>query len=250
MIPYVKVPPLVLGPITIQPFGALVITGCIVGYFIAQWYAGQSGLKFNDFKYLVCWVLAVGFILSHWVDMFLYYPEKSLLRPLSILSVGSSMSSYGGFIGGTLAAIIYLKRKNLPMLPYIDALVMGLTAGWFFGRLGCSIVHDHPGLPSDFFLSVQYPDMPRHDLGLYEWLFTILLLIILFSIRPWRFSAGTLTGIVCLLYAPVRFMLDFLRIGDRLYLGFTPSQYFSVLFFGIGFWLIYRSMHLWGKRLS
>ncbi|MBI4698214.1 MAG: prolipoprotein diacylglyceryl transferase [Nitrospirae bacterium] len=250
MIPYLEVPPLSLGPITIQPFGALVITGCFVGYFVSRWYAGQLGLMRNDFTYLVSLVLAAGFILSHLVDMALYYPEELLLHPLSLLSVGSSMSSYGGFIGAAAGAIIYLKRKGRPVLPYSDALVMGLAAGWFFGRMGCSITHDHPGLPSDFFLAVQYPDMPRHDLGLYEWLFTIFLLIFLFSIRAWRLPPGSLTGILCVLYAPVRFMLDFLRVGDRLYLGFTPGQYFSVLFFGIGLWLLTKSVTLRGEKRS
>lgn len=239
MIPYVEIPPLfMIGSFAVQPFGVLVLTGCIVGFFVAYWYAGKLGLYRNEFRHIAPWVLVSGFVFSHLIDMALYFPEELLSRPLSSVSIGTSMSSYGGFFGGGLAAIIYLRKKNLPVLQYVDALVMGLTAGWFFGRLGCSIAHDHPGRPSEFFLAVRFPDVPRHDLGLYEWLFTILLLIIALTIRPWKFRPGTLTGMLCVLYGPVRFMLDFLRVGDRLYFGFTPGQYFSVLLLGIGFWLL------------
>ena len=45
-----------------------------------------------------------------------------------------------------------------------------------FGRIGCFMAHDHPGLESDFFLAVQgvcrnhWTDINYacHDLGLYE----------------------------------------------------------------------------------
>ena len=34
-----------------------------------------------------------------------------------------------------------------------------------FGRMGCSIAHDHPGLESDLWFAVQYPHGGRFDLG-------------------------------------------------------------------------------------
>jgi phosphatidylglycerol:prolipoprotein diacylglycerol transferase len=51
-------------------------------------------------------------------------------------------------------------------------------------------------------------------------------------------------GLTCVLYAPVRFLLDFLRVGDRLYFGFTPGQYFSIALLAVGVVLlvqVYRS---------
>ena len=179
-----------------------------------------------------------GFLSAHVTSMVLYYPGELIDRPLTILTIGSSMSSYGGFFGGAGAAVFYLRKRGLPMLPYSDTLVMGLLSGWFFGRLGCSIVHDHPGIPSEFFLAVRFPGGLRHDLGLYEWLFTIVLLVIAVSVRPWKLRPGMLTGILCVLYAPVRFMLDFLRAEDMLYAGLTPGQYFSVLLFCFGLVLV------------
>ena len=114
--------------------------------------------------------------------------------------------------------------------------------GWFFGRLGCTIVHDHPGLPSDFILAVEYPSGARHDLGFYEWLFTIALIVLLFVIRRRGYPAGVLTGITCVAYAPVRFMLDFLRVGDERFYGLTPGQYFALVLMVVGGWVLVRAV--------
>lgn len=228
MIPYIEIPALQLwGSITVQPFGVLVAMGCIAGAMVARWHAISRGLDTKKFPGLLAWTLVAGFLVSHIVVLLFYYPER-LRFSVELLNVGKGMSSFGGFFGGALGAVIFLRYHRLPVLAYGDALLLGLTVGWLFGRLGCSIAHDHPGLPSDFILAVDYPSGPRHDLGFYEWLFTIGLNIFIFMIRGRGLRAGVLTGLICVLYAPVRFMLDFLRVGDKLYYGLTPGQYFAV----------------------
>ena len=44
-------------------------------------------------------------------------------------------------------------------------------------------------------------------------------------------------GLVILLYAPMRFFLDTLRIADPRYFGMTPGQYFSIVFSFLGLFL-------------
>lgn len=244
MIPYIEIPSLhIWGPFEIEPFGFLVVTGCIVGFLVARWHVGTLGLDQGEVRSLVLiWVLVPAFVLSHLISMVLYFPEALVRQPLSLIYIGRSMSSFGGFFGGALGAVIYLRRKKLPAWEYCDSLVLGLVVGWLFGRLGCTIVHDHPGLPSDFLLAVQFPIGPRHDLGLYEWLFTIFLNFLVFFIRRRRLPPGSIIGIISVLYAPIRFMLDFLRVGDKLYLGLTPGQYFSVLLMVVGIWALTRAI--------
>lgn len=229
MIPYIEIPTMQLwGSITVQPFGVLVAMGCIAGAITARWHAISCGLDTRRFSSLLAWTLIAGFLFSHIVVLLFYYPER-LSFSVDLLNIGKGMSSFGGFFGGALGAVIFLRYHRLPVLAYGDALLLGLTVGWFFGRLGCSIAHDHPGLPSDFILAVDYPTGSRHDLGFYEWLFTIGLNVLIFAIRPNELRPGVLTGLICVLYAPVRFMLDFLRVGDKLYYGLTPGQYFAVV---------------------
>lgn len=43
-----------------------------------------------------------------------------------------------------------------------------------------------------------------------------------------RWPVGTYIATTCLLYAPVRFSMDFLRTADVTYFGLTPGQYASI----------------------
>ncbi len=237
MIPYIEVEPIAIGEMVhLQPFGLLVFTGCLVGVMLGWWHAGQIGLDRTEFRRLAIWMLCIGFLTSRWASMLFYRPTDISLNPLEWLDVGASMSSYGGFYGALVCFLIYAKIKQLPPLAYADTFIIALTAGWFFGRLGCSLTHDHPGLPSQFMLAVQFPDGPRHDLGLYEWLYTIGLNVWIWSVRHRPWPAGALTGWVCVAYAPARFLLDFLRVEDPTYLGLTLAQYASIglLILGLG----------------
>ena len=118
-------------------------------------------------------------------------------------------------------------------------MALGLSVGWIFGRTGCFTAHDHPGRHTSFFLSVRYPDGPRHDLGLDELLFTIAMTAILFAYARKPRPPGHLIGLACLMYAPVRFGLDFLRATDvarpdMRYAGLTPAQWACLATFVLG----------------
>lgn len=230
MLPYIEIPPLKIGTwLSLQPFGILVVAGCIIGWLVTLREARLRGLDTDVVEGVAFWSLLIGFPMASVFDVLFYHPQLLRAEPLALLKFWKYMSSYGGFIGGALGALGYLAIRRKPILPYLDCLAVGLTVGWLFGRLGCSIVHDHPGVHTDFILGVRFPDGVRHDLGLYEWLYTILMLVILYAIPRWRLPPGATLTLVCLLYAPVRFLLDFLRAGDQLYWGLTPGQYASAL---------------------
>jgi phosphatidylglycerol:prolipoprotein diacylglycerol transferase len=161
MIPYIEVSPIHLaGLITVQPFGLLVVAGCVVGYAVGRCHAGTVGLDQQAFSRLTLWVLVPAFLVAHWVSLLFYYPEALWRDPLSLLRINASLSSYGGLFGATLGVVSYWRfsgRKTRgAMWSYVDAVAVGWTVGWFFGRLGCTLAHDHPGLPSHFCLACSF----------------------------------------------------------------------------------------------
>jgi phosphatidylglycerol:prolipoprotein diacylglycerol transferase len=238
VLPYVELPALAVGPWHIEPFGLLVIIGCVVGYGVAVRYAADHGLERLEVRRLALWVLVPAFVVSEWLALLFYYPGTLAREPLRYLVIGQNMFSYGGFLGAGLGAAAYWRGRRQSFRPYADALVAGLTVGWFFGRLGCALVHDHPGLPSDFVLAVRFPDGSRHDLGLYEWILTALLVGMVLGLWRRALPAGTLAGLVGLGYAPIRFLLDFLRSDEARYAGLTPAQYLSVALAAASIWLL------------
>ena len=107
---------------------------------------------------------------------------------------------------------------------YLDAVAFAFPFGWIFGRLGCFVAFDHPGLPTDFFLGMENREGEViHNLGLEEAIFTVALSAVfaLLARRP-RF-AGFYLGLLPLVYAPYRFASDFLRGARRPLPGADPG---------------------------
>jgi phosphatidylglycerol---prolipoprotein diacylglyceryl transferase len=218
--------------IPIHLFGVLVAIGVILGDRIVAIEGAKRGLDVRDTRYLNVWIVVWGFVVAHLVSVIFYFPERIKENPLVLLNIWAGLSSFGGFLGALLA-FLYLTRKNgVPRLIYADALALGLSVGWIFGRTGCFTAHDHPGRHTSFFLSVTYPGPggPRHDLGLDELLFTIVMTLVLFRYARKPRPPGHVIGLAALMYAPVRFGLDFLRatdvaLPDQRYAGLTPAQW-------------------------
>lgn len=233
--------------IGIQPFGLLVATGVLLGARMAEKRAARVGLRADVVSDCIFHVVGIGFVLSHVFDVVFYYPEKVLENPLELLMVWKSLSSFGGFFGSAIGGLIWSWRRGYPLLPVYEQVAFGLPLGWMFGRMGCFVVHDHPGKITDFFLAVndyQYPGLPvgpRHDLGLYEifwtWLVIPLFLWLDKKPRPYGFFIGT----IALLYAPYRFALDFLREADKTYFGLTPGHFASLASLVIGAFMLWRA---------
>ncbi|MCK5797602.1 MAG: prolipoprotein diacylglyceryl transferase, partial [Deltaproteobacteria bacterium] len=247
MIPSIHIPTIkIFGLVPIQPFGVLVGIALVVGYFLSRRRARLTGLDPELVADSIVWVSVSGFIVAHLVSVIFYFPERVAEKPWVLLAIWSGLSSFGGFIGGVLGAILFYRKKKLSILEHVDGMIFGMIPGWVFGRMGCSVVHDHPGKVTDFFLAVHCSTAPcsgsprwivgetRHDLGLYEMLFTIFLMIVLYSLKNVRPFRGFHPALMLMLYAPVRFLFDYLRIDDKLYMGLTPGQYLAFAIFATG----------------
>lgn len=244
MIPYFEQPVLSVGPLEITLFSALVVLGAVVGVMVARRHARRHGLDPTAVERLAVWALVGGFIVAHLVDRLAYFPADTFRDPLSLLRVWEGLSAFGGFLGAVAAVALFLRRRKVRphTWRYVDALAYAFPFGWIVGRLGCFVAYDHPGTPTSLFVGQTYRDgVVRHNLGLEEALFTLLIaaLFLVLGRRPRR--AGLYTGLLALLYAPGRFLLDFLRIGEQLYLGLTPGQWGSILLVPVGVGVLVRS---------
>jgi phosphatidylglycerol:prolipoprotein diacylglycerol transferase len=227
-------PSLSLGPLTLQSFGLLSAGGVLAGMQLAARAARQDGLDPKvvlDFSVVA---VAGGILGGHFVHLVFYHPEE-LADPWRILKVWEGLSSMGGLAGAILTATVWFRRRGLAFSPFADAWALGLAPGWGIARLGCFSVHDHPGLRSDFWLAVDFPGGPRHDLGLYEAILLFALAALLYTLRGRGLLKGRLLPLLAILYGAGRFLLDFLRArpGDLVYadgrqLGLTFAQWFAL----------------------
>jgi phosphatidylglycerol---prolipoprotein diacylglyceryl transferase len=192
-------------------------------------------------------VLIFGFIGAHLVDRFIYFPQDTFKNPISILKVWEGISSFGGIAGAAVGAAYFMKKEGLGPLKwrYLDCIAHGFVVGWIFGRLGCFSAFDHPGDATNFFLGEVYRDnIQRHNLGLYEALYFVPLAALFWVLGRKRRAPGFYVALVCILYPPVRFLFDFLRIIDVRYLGLTPAQWGSVAFVAFGLLMVKYTQRL------
>ena len=245
MIPYFEQPKLHLGPLTIHAFGVLVALGILLAFRLIRRRAPQIGLDPVLAERLAMRMVIVGFISAHVVDRLAYFPRDVLARPWSLLFIWESISSFGGFLGAVLVAVWFMHKQPDRSLGwrYLDLIAWAFPAAWLLGRSGCAVAYDHPGYATTFFLAQRFSDhVVRHNLGLYEALCTIPLVFAFHRLgRGKPRPPGFFVGLLPLVYAPLRFVLDTLRWDDARYFGFTPGQYGSVLLAAAGFAVLYRA---------
>lgn len=246
MIPYFPQPELRVGPLVFHAFGALVGIGVILGIRVVRARAALAGVSQKSLGGLILCALVPGFWASFFLELVFYKPHVIRAEGLrSIVDFSHGMSSFGGIVGAAVGVFAWAAFHRRRWLVEADLLVQGFVVGWIFGRLGCTFAHDHQGALSDFFLATGYPGGARHNLGLYEFLYTLILLWPISTLIHRRFGSppGMHGTVMALLYAPARFAMDFLRSTDQKdsdarYFGLTFAQYccIALLLYGIASW--------------
>ena len=237
MIPYFAQPQLHLGPLTIHAFGVLVACAVLFGTRIVVRRAALEGLSEQAVGRFLGWVLVAGFVGAHLMDRLVYFPGETMADPLSLIRFWESLSSFGGFVGGSIGALLYFRRHAAPgsVWKYIDSFIYAFPFGWIFGRTGCFVAFDHPGSPTRFFLGQVHKDgVVRHNLGLDEAIYTVFIAAIFHVLGKRPRPPGFFLGLFMVVYAPFRFSADFLRIVDVRYFGLTPGQYGCIVLALVG----------------
>jgi phosphatidylglycerol:prolipoprotein diacylglycerol transferase len=235
----------------IDIFGVLSAAGVMLGAWLGARQAKQYAPGNDEpLKGLVTWAVMFGLFGGHFLHLFAYHPELLTKQdPWVILRFWDGLSSMGGVLGALLGIFIYFRTIKTPLIPYLDALALGTAPGWMVARIGCFLVHDHPGTKTDFPLAVNFPMAgyggPRHDLGLYDVFVLGAISVLLWALATKRPAQGRLMGVLAVTYSTCRFFLDFLRASDlgfvdRRYGGFTPAQFIVVGLFVTGVWLLVR----------
>ncbi len=251
MIPYFQYNSFLFGPIAIQVWGIFVSLGLLVAIIFAYRLARKYFLSGEVMLDLAIWVLIGGFLMARAFHVIFYEPTYYIVNPLDVIKFWQGgASSLGGFIGAGLAAWLFFKKRHFKLkeaLPYLDIGVLSLWLGWGIGRIGCFMIHDHPGHLTNFFLAVNFSGGARYDLGLLDSLLGFLLFTIYYLLftRLIRIRWGLVALLSFMDYALVRFLFDFLRAtdlpqSDIRYWLLTPAQWgMTVLFFILTIILIY-----------
>ncbi len=250
-IPYFEPPSLPIR-VPVHVFGVVVAVGVTAGAYVMRRYARRVGESEAEARRVAGWVMVTGLIGAHVLDVVFYRPGEVVDHPLVLLAIWTSISSYGGFVGGAAGFAYVVWRRRLPVARWADITIVGLLVAFSIGRAGCATVHDHIGAPTASVMGVDFPraaladrgllpemhsDAPvirAHDLGLEELLYLVPVnVLVLWLAFRRRLPAGSLAVIAAALYAPVRFGLEHWRLSstDPPYGGLTFAQWGSLAVF-------------------
>jgi phosphatidylglycerol:prolipoprotein diacylglycerol transferase len=242
MIPYFEIHSIPLGPLRLQIWGLFVSIGIILAAAVGRRECRRRGLDPGAFTDLAVWTMVGALIGSRLLYAFAYAPEQTFADPASLLRVWEGgLSSFGGFIGAAVAAMLATRALRLRFAEYADVAAFVLPLGYGCGRIGCFLIHDHPGTLSQSFIAVQYPGGARLDHGLLLSLVGFSLFAIFAPMRKAGIRGIFLPTFMCA-YGAVRFVMDFFRAydlpgADARYVGLTPAQYGSLLLIAGGAFL-------------
>jgi len=236
-----------IGPLTLYTYGFILAVSFLVSIWVAAWRAGKFGFTRDSVYDSVFPVLisalagAKLFYLAIEWDEFLRGLAAGPGAVISLLRGG--LVYYGGVLGGSAGAVLWLWRRKLPVLGFGDMAAPALAIGHALGRIGCFFNGCCYGRPVAW--GIVLPELsdglPRHPVQLYEAGGSLLIALALLARgvpRPER--RGEILGTYLASYSILRFALEYLRDDPRgpVVLGLSIAQLMSAVALLIGLWLV------------
>jgi phosphatidylglycerol---prolipoprotein diacylglyceryl transferase len=234
MIPYYPQPVLHLGPFSIHAFGILGALAVLVAFWTILRRGRRFGIPMEEMFQFLCVMYLCGLAAAFFAKTIMDDPHAFLADPARVFHVAAGIRSSGGLIGGLVAGLVWCAYRRLSLFEILrrfDIMLFCLPAAWMVGRLGCALAHDHRGLFTTSWMAVRFPEGPRYDLGLIEFVFLVVVVGVfwLMDRRPW--PVGFFFALSCVVYGVFRMWLDTLHVQP---LRFYEGAFYVVV--GLGVW--------------
>jgi phosphatidylglycerol:prolipoprotein diacylglycerol transferase len=219
-----------IGSFEVTSFGVMVAMGALVGLWVFGRELARSGLPSAGTDAAMAGVFGglLGAKLLWVVEHLGNEPFRDLL-----FSRGG-MSWFGGLLGGVGTALIVMRRMRLPIVATLGASTPALAIGHGIGRIGCFLVGDDYGRPSDLPWAVAFPrglpptDVRVHPTQLYE---MFALFVVAWLLIRWRRRGvpdAIVLGRYLVLAGAIRFAIEFIRVNARILGPFTLAHLVSL----------------------
>jgi phosphatidylglycerol:prolipoprotein diacylglycerol transferase len=242
-----------LGPLSIHWYGVMVALGFMAGLWTASRRSSHTGIAAEKIIDLGPWLIIgaiVGartlYVISYWDEAF---AGKAIVEVFKVWKGG--LVYYGGLIGSSLAGILYVRLKKLPLWQVADIVAPSIALGYAFGRIGCLLNGCCYGRACNLPWAIRFPEgnplnpptYPVHPTQVYE----SLLNLGLYAALAWLFRRrkfdGQVFGVYLVSYAVLRSFVELFR-GDyppqQHYLGgwATPAHLASIAILAAGLVLL------------
>ncbi|WP_123042800.1 prolipoprotein diacylglyceryl transferase [Cohnella candidum] len=233
-----------LGPLTVHWYGIILGLGALAGLFLAIQEGKRFGIMPDFFLDLLLYGVPSAIICAR-----IYYVafkwDYYSAHPGEIVQIwNGGIAIYGALIGAFLCGFIYSRAKGYRFIRIVDICAPSLLIGQMIGRWGNFMNQEAYGGPTNenflrntlhlpnFIVDQMYiGGIYRHPTFLYESLWSLVGLAIIFIIRRMRFlRVGELCAFYLIWYSFGRFLVEALRTDS---LAFQGPDWLASLLRGI-----------------
>ena len=259
-----------IGPADVRWYGLSYAAGLLLGWlYVRQMvtserlWGGRPPLTRDDVDDFLLWATLAVVLGGRLGYVLFYQPSFYWQNPIEILNLQSGgMAFHGAALAVTLAAIVFAKRRGIPILSLTDVVTAAVPIGLFFGRLANFVNAELWGRVSDVAWAMRFPiknaqgqvvgfTEPRHPSQLYEAALEGLLLFIILRLATHFWlklkQPGLITGLFLAGYGLARgFVEMFYRQPDlahpiSVHTPLTAGLVYSIPMVLLGAYLIFRS---------
>jgi phosphatidylglycerol:prolipoprotein diacylglycerol transferase len=265
-----------LGGAPITSFGVFMLLAFLTAGYVLRAElrrVGEDPEKAWDFVFMAVIGGIVGakgyYVLLNW--------DQLVTDPAGLIFSRGGLVWYGGFLLATALVIREIRKQNMSVPATADLMAPALALAYAVGRIGCFLVGDDWGRPTDSVFGVRFPRgapattvqnieqmfgitvdpqlvekygqvVPVHPTQLYEVGMSTLIFFVLWRLRDHRHAKGWLFCVWLILAGFERFLVEFLRAKDDRFFGIlTLAQVISLSIVAVGVALLAKTRNPAGR---
>ena len=212
----------------------------------------------------IVFAAAVGGILGSKIYYLIENFERVKADPTGMIFSGAGLVFLGGLMGGTLGVTYVIKKNKLSWIKFADIVAPLLILGYAVGRVGCLLVGDDYGLPTNMPWGIAFPNglppstysvfqsyypwvnlegfspgvLKVHPTQIYESVIGFGIFYYLYQKRSKVVIVGSLFFTYLIFAGAERFFIEFLRVNSKYLFGLSGSQLISLIMIVIGAWFL------------
>ena len=246
------------GPITLRWYGLFFMLPFVLGTFVLTHIYRSERTSPQWVDVITIYVL-IGTIVGARLGHMLFYDFEALMAdPIVVFKIWQGgLASHGATIGILLACWLFARNNKFDYLWVLDRIVIVVALGGACIRTGNLMNSEIVGKPTSVPWAFIFPRdvehliqgvaVPRHPTQIYEALFCLFLLVLLYTMwnrTKERTPRGQLFGIFVVLLFTQRFLGEYLKENQVAFENghlFNQGQLLSIPMIIIGIWVLWRA---------
>jgi phosphatidylglycerol:prolipoprotein diacylglycerol transferase len=220
------------GPFSIYAYGLMLALAFIASSTLAAHKARSENIR-PDTIINLSFIVAISGIIGARIFYVATNLNDYLKNPLEIIMLRhGGLSWFGGLILGSIAGIVYIRNRKLPIFKILDLMMPFVALAQAIGRIGCLLNGCCFGKVSKFGIYFAVHNQVLIPTQLYSSLILIFIFIVLRILQDRPHKPGEIFFLYLALYSLKRFFIEFWRADNpTIIFNLTLFQVLSIALF-------------------